>query len=250
MYKNKKGRALQINTSISQYWKGFIAADGNITGTRISVVLSSKDRNHLLKYSKYTGAKLVDEKYEYSRCAVRFRNKSLVKQLSAVGITSNKSLTFKLYAPLTWDFLRGYFDGDGHISIKEYKKWNTKYQKYYTRVATEIHMVSSKYFLHQVKAFLNKFSITCKIHKIEGTEACRLRINSREAQQRFIHNIYQNAEVYLKRKFRKAVEMRNHFDNYPVNSRNQRLGILSEASYLERAETIIRGPKSKDMVKG
>lgn len=250
MYKNKKGRALQKNTSTSQYWKGFIAADGCIHTTRISLVISSKDSPHLTKYGRFVKAKVVNENYEYSRCAVRFRNKSLVEQLRIIGITPNKSLTFKLIAPLNWNFLRGYFDGDGHISIKEYKKWNKKYQKYYVRVATEIHIVGSKRFLYQVKAFLAKFDIEGQIYTIENTKACRLRIHSRDSQSKFIHNIYKDAEIYLERKFRKAVEMRNHFDNYPVNSRNQHLGILSEASYLERAETIIRGPKEKSMVKG
>lgn len=120
-------------TPASCYWAGFIAADGWIQNTRVGIELNSIDRNHLIKFYEFTGC--IGRK---PTSRVRERNGHLV-EYNQVGISSKaivddldnnfniiprKSCALKpptkMTNNLTSHFIRGYFDGDGHIG------WHTK----------------------------------------------------------------------------------------------------------------------------
>lgn len=102
------------------YWAGFIAADGNISGNRLSISLSAKDRDHLIRLKRQLQA---ENPITIIRNGVRLAvsSEQIASDLAAFGITEKK--TFSLSFP-EWlneeqarHFIRGYFDGDGSVSL-------------------------------------------------------------------------------------------------------------------------------------
>jgi hypothetical protein len=114
----------------SCYWAGFLAADGCLCNKNrsyiISVTISAKDSNHLEKFASSIGydrqmlIKKSKTSYGISRYVrVTFASKEMFTDLSEkFNIVEKKSLILippAIPQHLTTDFIRGYFDGDGHI---------------------------------------------------------------------------------------------------------------------------------------
>jgi hypothetical protein len=127
-----------IETESQAYWLGFIAADGNVQNSTknrsLSIGLSIKDKNHLIKFSKdlnYTGNIVFSDK----SCRINLYSKQMVEDLENNGITVCKSHTVRPWigeSSLMRHYWRGVFDGDGSISCFfrkrktaiDYKVWN------------------------------------------------------------------------------------------------------------------------------
>lgn len=129
-YKFDKYYFYDIDTSEKAYWLGFITADGyiNESSSILGFHIGDKDREHLYKFREaihaeeiplgtaihsITGNKIAT----FDVCGKEFVN-GLKKQ----GVEGNKSTKEKppkieeKYYP---DFIRGLWDGDGHISDKK-----------------------------------------------------------------------------------------------------------------------------------
>jgi hypothetical protein len=113
-------------TPESCYWAGFIAADGNILIKpekgiyRVFIQLSSKDVSHLKKFKTFLGCSNKISTSKFNTSYIQICSKHLVESLvSNFNIVPNKSLILKppLKMPkdLVRHYIRGYFDGDGHI---------------------------------------------------------------------------------------------------------------------------------------
>jgi hypothetical protein len=117
---------------INSYWAGFIAADGCIIDTdrskRLSINLSSKDKNHLVLLSNLLDVPLYTYKtkqHDVSRLSLR-SNKLCLDLENNFNITPRKSLTLKppkLSAKLQRSFISGYFDGDGSLYVIRNKRY-------------------------------------------------------------------------------------------------------------------------------
>ena len=127
------------DTPESFYWAGFIAADGCITkqkkssSVKLYIGLSVKDEQHLNRFKEaieYTGPiKFVDSLYsnrtkisKQVRVSITITNTETINGLNRFGIGFRKSLTYDLpdcikRHPFLNHFLRGYFDGDGCVSV-------------------------------------------------------------------------------------------------------------------------------------
>lgn len=125
-----------IDTEEKAYWLGFIYADGSISSQtgKYSFELSLKgaDIGHLHKFNsfmKYKGDNVKLNKTScknktFDRCRWVIGNKHLWETLNNYGCVPNKSLVLEFpkeeifkNKDLIRHFLRGYFDGDGCISI-------------------------------------------------------------------------------------------------------------------------------------
>lgn len=122
-----------IQTPISSYWAGFIAADGWIQERgrgqdRISITLSRRDREHLERLGSTIGATTINDFTSMSYGKMRafsridFVSDELSSSLAShFNITPRKSLT--LQPPELSDeqcrlaFIAGYIDGDGSYAI-------------------------------------------------------------------------------------------------------------------------------------
>lgn len=109
----------------SLYWLGFIYADGNIYGDRLSMSLNRKDRNHLIKLANFLGAKYRET--DYIHLSQRGQDRRGLKKF---GIVPRKSTDF-VCPRLTDDefklFSIGCIDGDGNITLTKRKYKNRIY---------------------------------------------------------------------------------------------------------------------------
>lgn len=123
----------QIDSNNKAYWLGFLAADGSIKGNELSIGLSSKDRNHLIKFLAFIDSSnpVIDtmshctsnNKY-YPSSHINLYSNKLVNDLSLYGIVNNKSfqdIDFLEKVPKDYydAFIVGYFDGDGWFTCTE-----------------------------------------------------------------------------------------------------------------------------------
>lgn len=166
---NEKNPNLKFNffnkkTSLRDYWIGFIAADGNVTGKkgkklRLSFGVSAKDKSHVYKFKKVIGGGSVttfnysryDEQYyskkikKYIKGGIQYKfqldNTTLVKPLLTLGIVPRKTYTLKPSKELIYssDFWRGFIDGDGNLT-------NIKKTK---RHATNLSLASQSIFIYK-----------------------------------------------------------------------------------------------------
>ena len=132
-----------IDNEEKAYWLGFLAADGTIRlrhggaekkkrGSSIVLKLADKDKHHVDRFQKifgiesrmthhrdYTTTRSGKESYS-DNCRVSINSNKLVEDIIDKGVTPRKSFT--LGRPNIKDeyhnhFIRGYFDGNGHISF-------------------------------------------------------------------------------------------------------------------------------------
>ena len=113
--------------SKTAYWAGFLFADGSLRKHAIELTLSAKDKEFIKEYCKAISCKLSKIKYRKSTNAYRVQiSKDNIKDdLLKWGIIENK--TYKFVEPnfpkeLMPHFLRGWFDGDGSISVYKENK--------------------------------------------------------------------------------------------------------------------------------
>ena len=104
----------------TDYWVGYIAADGFVSSKKYLIGVKSKDILHLEKYKEYIGEN-VKLRTEVNKAGntigiVNFGNFEAYYYLISLGITPQKSKTFKYSTLLNGNILRGHFDGDGSIS--------------------------------------------------------------------------------------------------------------------------------------
>lgn len=138
-------------------------------------------------------------------------NKYISDRLVELGMVQNKSLILEfpswldvsMYAP----FLRGYFDGDGHI------EWNkTKF----------ITIVGTSQFCQYVKTFcIDELGINCTIRNTadENSNTKLLYICRKDNIKKFLDFIYNNATLYIERKYNvyQKICMEMNIDNSLLN---------------------------------
>jgi hypothetical protein len=123
------------------------------------------------------------------------RNQHLWESLNRLGCTPQKSLTLafpknELFENknLIIPFIRGYFDGDGCISFNNNKT-----------CSAVVSIVGTKSFLEDIAKNLN---IT-KYRMEQKSNAFQIRFNVKDSFN-FIKTVYNNASIYLDRKFNRA----------------------------------------------
>jgi intein/homing endonuclease len=121
-----------IDTQEKAYWLGFIAADGCVyydgNSRHLSINQSIKDKDHLEKLRKTIGYE--KELYHHiggiahtEMVRLRIASKKLYYDLISHGVVPRK--TFILKSPINISdemirhWIRGYFDGDGCINIRQ-----------------------------------------------------------------------------------------------------------------------------------
>jgi len=170
----------------SEYWLGFISADGNLSRKQYSVYLGIKDLDHIIKYRDFINSKLkIYYKLNQANStigAVVFRNSEIWNYLNETGITPAKSRTFTYKKELNWEFVRGYFDGDGSISKNEPK------------ITT-----GSENFKNQLLDFFKLNNITSSV-SIKGDKVFDIYIRG-NSRFDFFYNMYKENSIKLDRKY-------------------------------------------------
>ena len=190
----------KIDTEDKAYFLGLLFADGNVylKRHRVQITLSNEDAYILNKFAEcinYSG-KLYSDRGLYSKLILP--SKKMCNDLISLGCTANKSLTLKfpdkVPSELLHHFIRGYFDGDGHIS-KDKKLVNPYYH---------INITSTEEFIITLKDVFVKNNIdvgkSYKRYKNKEVSAHTVYVKNKSAKE-FVDYIYRDATIFLNRKY-------------------------------------------------
>lgn len=203
-----------IDDEHKAYWLGFIMADGCITRTekngpynRFEFNLKEDDIELLNLFQKDLESNYqikikqnVNKKRDICTtiCNIRISSRKLVNSLIANEITPNK--TGKEVLPKTIpeqyikDFIRGYFDGDGSLTI------NKSF-----RICS-----SSIDILNSINKYLkNTLNITFNVYEDKSYKIPFFTIdsNNRKNNKIVLDHLYNNATIYLNRKYERYLDM-------------------------------------------
>jgi hypothetical protein len=183
------------------YVLGLIYADGWLFETNSGgkqVGLASKDKellemiNSLLDSNANINQCKKDESVWYE---IRIGSKELYSDLTKLGLHQNKSLSMlfpKIPDMYLWDFIRGYFDGDGCICQEKGGDIIILFTS------------GSKIFLEELNIKLDNIFHLYK--KSDSDTTYDLKGYKKIAKIMFL-KMYHNTQTYLKRKYNKFVEI-------------------------------------------
>ena len=211
-----------------QYWLGWLATDGYISHSenRITLSLSIKDIDVIEKFRDFISPNLTIHHSihheEFEMVFVSFRNKEIVDFLSTLGFNNNKTFEFVPNFEITWDYIRGVFEGDGYIREREINITG-----------------ASKKHIEAVYNFVKSQGIDCKLQQKltpKNTIMYDFEIHSKTEISKFVDKIYANADIFMDRKYRKARTASNSCWK-TLKFGEPALGIPSQASKEEGVTT-------------
>lgn len=144
------------NTPESNYWLGYILADGHIDyrpdKRRGTLYLSSKEEYVILKFKEwyYGYPQIYKSSYKLKDGTIRYMHKALLHDTclakwfrEELQIDNVKHHTLNPNIPITWDLIRGFFDGDGSSAKGEWqlkscsKPWLERIQSFIKQEGVE-----------------------------------------------------------------------------------------------------------------
>lgn len=192
-----------IDSQDKAYILGFLYADGCNCRNHISICLQERDKDILDKMSCALGnnrpLRFIDYSNRDGNCqnqySLTITNKYMSQQLESLGMVQNKSLILEfpkwLDKNLYSHFVRGYFDGDGYVS-KNYHN-------------AKLSIVSTKNFCESIQKILrDDVGVNTSIylcHKNEDVVTRTLQISGRNQIRKFLDYIYNDANLFLQRKY-------------------------------------------------
>lgn len=199
------------NESPDKYYViGLICADGNLYNGKnrrhkVSISLHSDDRDLLVQINK----KLCDTNIVYDRKTTKMSelvvySPDIYNILTSFGIAENKSLNLKFPTiPKKYlkDFIRGYFDGDGSLSVSK----NGNYEK------LTIQFLGTDEFLTSLaKVMDDKFGFGIKNVNDTKTNIKCLRYFTKQARE-ILSWLYDTNNLKLDRKY---IKFKNYMDKF------------------------------------
>ena len=182
-----------IDSEEKAYWLGFLWADGNISEYAIFLELQDSDKNHLEKFRKFLKNEYQNFDITKGNCIrLRANSKKIVEDLKSLGfgLKDNRVDIPNISPDLIRHFIRGYFDGDGHIRIKN-------------NLFEGVDISGRSKFIENLNDLL-KFSRS----EEHSTDSKRIYAN-KEHGLKFLNFVYNDATVYLERKYSCALLYRN-----------------------------------------
>lgn len=219
LYKSKYGKYYvnpnyfeKIDNEWKAYWLGFLYADGCVIKKRsngknenvVSLALSSVDKIHVEKFqrsiqSTHPIATKPTNYKDTMSVKISVINKNLVDDLCKLGCVPNKSLILKFPTDdivpknLIRHFIRGYFDGDGCISINLEKRF------------ARVNMMGTRDFLETIVDILHNECGWRKtpICQKKGNSAFYIQSGYIRGIENFYKYLYRDSNIYLDRKLKK-----------------------------------------------
>lgn len=206
-----------IDTEEKAYWLGFIYADGCIRekqgkgknkGLGLEISLKESDKKHLEKFIKSiecNDENIIKKKIvnlnnkQYVSYRVVINSTKMCKDLISKGAYMRKSLKLKFPTKnivsdeLVRHFIRGYFDGDGNIGLR-----NT--QRYVN--CPRITLLGTEDFLYVLKMiFENTLGVTnVNLQLKRNNRAFSYQKTGNDARK-ILNYMYNRANIYLDRKY-------------------------------------------------
>lgn len=202
-----------IDTEEKAYILGLLFADGSHEGTigRVSVILKAEDDlllsriNSILKNTcplRYVCRKTPKGK-ENTYCALDFHDRDVSSDLLKLGLIPNK--TYNMSVPnipqnLIKHFIRGFWDGDGNIYLAPQKN-NFR--------GMSVAATSNRTFCEQLQKIIEQetgliFSVR-KAHS-DNENIGQISLSNKSVRL-FLDYLYQDATIYMTRKYNKYLEI-------------------------------------------
>jgi hypothetical protein len=215
----------EIDTEEKAYFLGLLFADGSVQAEgkswRIRLTLQRQDQDvveRLKQAISYSGPLRGPAKYVTLQVSSRAMGGDLVRH----GCVPRKSLVLKypvIDERWTWPFIRGYFDGDGSLSISgRQATWS---------------MCGTREFLSVVRDHLASLSVHGTLFPVKGKRHHTLSVRGNRQVVRVVEAMYDDASVSMPRKKEKADDViRLRWSMRPMRAREwyDDAGII--ASYL------------------
>lgn len=202
----------EIDSEEKAYWLGFLAADGCNENSHhtITINLNERDAEHLEKFRKALNSKaaifsVAGAGYGEGTTLARIVINSihLCEALTKQGVPSRKSNILQppnISPDLYKHWIRGYLDGDGSIYISD--------------DTARIAFVGTK----EVLDFIINFFIPGQEralyarHPEENKNNFQFSFGGNPSVIKYLHQIYDDATVYLDRKYKKVLEIYSRFE--------------------------------------
>lgn len=200
-YLVNEGYFAEIDDQYKAYIIGFIAADGYIDEVRGRVIISlhRKDRDILEKIRACLSSTSPIKDHcrdGYLKSTLSICSRRVTTDLVKAGLRQGKSLTMtrdvyiNIPEHLKSHFLRGYFDGDGCMTLGIRYSSGTKYL---------IQIIGTEDFL--LGSFNSYIPTTCKLYKYKTCNMFCYKISSKAQVLKFLEIIYKDSDIHLNRKF-------------------------------------------------
>lgn len=195
----------EIHTEKEAYWLGFLYADGSVNQVdhTLEVSLKKQDASHLTKlkhamdaHQSISQKRIVLHGREYSAVRISIKDTQLVDDLVCHGCVQRK--TFSIEMPqleskeLYRHFIRGYFDGDGSISM--HRARNSMYVEF------EFSCASLSFCKSLVAYAKDIVGVMMVIQKDARSKVFKVKTTSRFEAFRFAKHLYDDCTIFLDRK--------------------------------------------------
>ena len=194
IYKFREDAFENIDSEEKAYWLGFLWADGYC---KSGIDIELTDEDHIIKLKEFLkiNNKIIQRNRNNSTTfRLNCNSKKLANDLVALGfdLKDNRINIPNIKDELLRHFIRGYFDGDGHIGYKD---------------SFERADISGRIeFIDNLKIILNEYIIREELH---STHSKRI-YTGVETGLKFLKYIYDNSNIYLNRKYAIALLVRNN----------------------------------------
>lgn len=207
-----------INSQEKAYWLGFLWADGNISKTssrssgpnRLRISQKWSERQHLEQFKTAIGAdyeiKPIYHDSGHTVAQLDINCRPLCESLQNLGYDVKTKRTHIPDIPdeLLPHFIRGYFDGDGGLSLytQTIKRW--------TVLKQEWSITGEQHLMDEIKTVLTRDAsvtptVKTKSYK-KSTKTTSIRYGKKSDIAKLYEYLYKNATVYLPSKHQKFVD--------------------------------------------
>lgn len=201
-----------IDNPHKAYWLGMLFTDGSVDRNRghyrIRLTLQYKDKELLEKFQHDLGlqSKLYERKEPGKESfSVEFNDEKMFNDLSKYGICPRKTYVTEhipknIPNEYIVDFIRGMFDGDGCLTYSDDMVYDVvvNFTSYHKQIIDEFKLLVDEYVLD--KQNHNKSFFTTAWHT---------QWRGYNQVVTLLDKLYDNADIYLERKYNKYIQLKN-----------------------------------------
>lgn len=218
LYKSKYGKYYinpnyfaVIDNEWKAYWLGFMYADGWVgsNGHSVGMSLQRNDEYHIDRFKQSLQCDNPIYHYEskgfckdgsrtFLQSSITINNQKLNSDLQKHGCVTKKSLVLKpptIQDELMPHFIRGYFDGDGWVSMSE------------KRMSFEVGFIGTYEMMDFIRGYLHSMGISnATIKKNKNNSKSNTYVicyGSLIDNEKIFNLLYYHCNIFLKRKFEK-----------------------------------------------
>ena len=187
----------KIDSEEKAYFLGFFYADGHLNKKDgVEITIKVDDAYILEKFKK---ALKFEGPVNYSRgiyARLTFQNKKIASDLKNMGITNHKTHTCTFpysFLPLELypHFIRGYFDGDGSVSISKIRNYKD----------IQVTFTGNENMLISIKNILSGITKSqANVFPYKNRDAYSYKLQGKNICTKLYHYFYDEATIFLERK--------------------------------------------------